>query len=233
MKSLLGVKLSHTPILAIIMFIIIVVMQMVNKFVFLDKNKPNMAETLKQKYHKVGAGFLYPFFEGGSIDMYKEKVYNARRIISIILYYLYLLGGLMLTEAVFNRYTMLLLLLVGVGVEFVTPPMTQLTCTISTKGNAGGIFCCGESLTWYYLGVIASILLNYHFLSKKKISSLLFLLLFIIIGGLVGVYNALYVYKELDKLNANWCYATTVSIIPYLLGGVFTFGSLGLLMTKF
>ena len=231
MKSLLGIKLSHTPILAIITFIIIIVMQMVNKFVFIDKNKPNMAESLRLKYN--GAGFLYPFFQGGSIDMYQNTPYNARRIIGIILYYLYLLGGLMLTEAVFNRYTMLLLLLVGVGVEFVTPSMTQLTCANSTKGNAGGIFCCGESLTWYYLGVIASILLNYHFLSKKKISSLLFLLLFIILGALVGVYNALYVYKELNQLNANWCYATIVSIIPYLLGGVFTFGSLGLLMTKF
>lgn len=233
MKSLLGVKLSHTPVLAIITFIIIVVVQMVNKFVFLDKNKLNIAETLKQKYNKVGTGFLYPFFQAGSIDMYKDNVYNVKRIINIILYYLYLLGGLMLTEAVFNRYTMLLLLLVGVGVEFITPAMTHITCTISTKGVVGGIFCCGESLTWYYLGVIASILLNYHFLSKKKISSLLFILLFIIIGGLVGVYNALYVYKELEQLNANWCYATTVSIIPYLLGGVFTFGSLGLLMTKF
>jgi hypothetical protein len=233
MKSLLGVKLSHTPVLAIITFIIIVVVQMVNKFLFLDKNKPNLAQSLREKYHKAGLGFLYPFFQAGSIDMYKEKVYNGKRIIGIILYYLYLLGGLMLTEAVFNRYTMLLLLLVGVGVEFVSPAMLHLTCSNATKGIVGEIFCCGESLTWYYLGVIASILLNYHFLSKKKISSFLFVLLFLIIGALVGAYNALYVYKEFDQLKVNWCYATTISIIPYLLGGAFTFGSLGLLLTKF
>ena len=233
MKSLLGVKLSHTPILAIIMFIIIIVMQMVNKFVFLDKKLPNMAQSLRQKYHKEGAGFMYPFFQGGAIDMYQNKPYDVKRIINIILYYLYLLGGLMLSESVFNRFTMLLLLLVGVGIEFVTPAMSQLTCSASTRGVVGETFCCGESLSWYYLGVIASILFNYHFLSKKKISSLLFILLFLIVGGLVGVYNALYVYKDLEQLKLNWCAATSYSIIPYLLGGVFTFGSLGLLLTKF
>ena len=231
MKSLLGVKLSHTPILAIIMFIIIVVMQMVNKFVFIDKKMPNMAKSLRQQYPKAGLGILYPFFQGGSIDMYQNKPYDAKRIINIILYYLYLLGGLMLTEAVFNRYTMLLLLFVGCAVEFIAPAKYLLTCTSSETGVVGGEFCCGETLSWYYLGVIASILFNYHFLSKKKISSLLFILLFLIVGGLVGVYNALYVYKDLEQLN--WCAATSYSIIPYLLGGVFTFGSLGLLLTKF
>ena len=233
MKSLLGVKLSQTPILAVITFIIIVVVQIVNKFVFLDKEKPNLAKSLREQYPKAGLGFLYPFFQGGAIDMHKENVYNARRIISIILYYLYLLGGLMLTEAVFNRYTMLLLLFVGCGIEFVSPATLHLTCSQATKGVVGENFCCGETMTWYYLGIIASILLNYHFLSKKKISSLLFLLIFIIIGALVGVYNALYVYKEFDVLKLNWCVSIVYSIIPYLLGGAFTFGSLGLLMTKF
>jgi hypothetical protein len=233
MKSLLGVKLSHTPILAIITFIIIVVVQIVNKFVFLDKNKPNLAKSLREKYPLAGLGFLYPFFQGGSIDMYENNIYNAKRIISIILYYLYLLGGLMLTEAVFNRYTMLLLLFIGVGIEFVSPATLYLTCSRATKGVVGEQFCCGEAMTWYYLGIIASILLNYHFLSKKKISSLLFLLIFFIIGALVGVYNALYVYKPFEEFQINWCISLTYSIIPYLLGGAFTFGSLGLLMTKF
>jgi hypothetical protein len=233
MTSFLGIKFSHAPILAIIIFIIIVLMQVINKFLFIDKGKDNIAVEAKRKYKE--AGYLAPFFQAGAIDMYTDNEYTSARIINIVVYYMLILTGLILTESILGRYTMLLLLLVGVGVEFVSFAMLKMTCFPYGQftSTVGDLFCCGVNIQWYYAGVIASILLNYHFLAKKKITTALFMLMYFVIGIALSLYQTYYIYNVPIMKEIAWCATGTMSIAPYLIGGAFTFGSLNLLFTKF
>lgn len=233
MPSILGIKMTHAPVLSIIVMILIVTMQLVNKFLFVDKKKPNVLLTLRKQSHELTA--TMPFFQAGAINMYSEKTYTPYRIVMMTMYYLSLLVGLMLTETVFGRYNMLLLLLVGVGINFVSPLMGSITCfkystyeTISIRDS----LCCGESLTWYYVGIIASILFNYHFLSNKKVSTSLFLVMYFVLGLLLAFGQFKFLENQGDKRTVG-CVTVTTGLVPYLLGGAFTFGSLGLLFTKF
>ena len=182
MSTFLGIKFSHTPVLAILIFLIIVSIQLINKFYFTDKGKLNLSQAARLKMKETG--YLVPFFQAGAIDLYKEPTYDATRISNIVIYYVLLLSGLMLTESVLGKYTMLLLLLVAVGVEFVSTTMFSLTCFPygAVSPDIGNTFCCGMSIQWFYAGVIASILFNYHFLAKKKISTFMFMLLYFAIG---------------------------------------------------
>jgi hypothetical protein len=233
MTSVLGIKMTHAPVLSIIVMILIVTMQLVNKFLFTDKKKPNVLLTLRKQSHELGA--TMPFFQAGAIDMYAVKTYTPYRIVMMTMYYLSLLVGLMLTETVFGRYNMLLLLLVGVGINFISPLIGSINCFKQTPFETVSIrdsLCCGESLTWYYVGIIASILLNYHFLANKKVTTALFIVVYFIIGLLLTFGQVKYLEKQAD-LRISSCVTVTTGLVPYLLGGAFTFGSLGLLFTKF
>jgi hypothetical protein len=235
MPSILGIKMTHAPVLSIIVMILIVTMQLVNKFLFIDKEKHNILLTLIKQRQELA--ITMPFFQSGSIDMYKMKKYSPYKIVMMTMYYLSLLVGLMLTETVFGRYNMLLLLLIGVGINFVVPILDNLTCkfrhqVVFTQVSSGTTLCCGEPITWYYVGIIASILLNYHFLSNKKVSTSLFVFIYFIIGFLLTFGQ----FKFLENQNEEYllgCTPFMTGFVPYLLGGAFTFGSLGLLFTKF
>jgi hypothetical protein len=234
MTSLLGIKMSHAPVLSIIVMILIVTLQLVNKFLFTDKEKPNLLLTLRKQSHELG-GASMPFLQASSIDMYSSKTYTPYRIVMIVMYYLSLLVGLMLTETVFGRYNMLLLLLVGVGINLVSPLFAGITCFKQANYAYVSVdhkLCCSESMTWYYVGIISSILLNYHFMSNKKVSTSLFIVIYLIIGLLLSFGQYKYLENRGDKQTIG-CITVTAGLIPYLLGGAFTFGSLGLLFTKF
>jgi hypothetical protein len=235
MTSILGIKMTHAPILSIIVMILIVTMQLVNKFLFIDKEKHNILLTLIKQKRELA--LTMPFFQSGSIDMYKMEKYSPYKIVMMTMYYLSLLVGLMLTETVFGRYNMLLLLLIGVGINFVVPIFDKLTCKQNLNFTFAMVFaesplCCGEPITWYYIGIIASILLNYHFLVNKKLTTLLFVFIYFIIGFLLTFGQ----FKFLENQNEEYllgCTPFIAGLVPYLLGGAFTFGSLGLLFTKF
>jgi hypothetical protein len=235
MISVLGIKMTHVPVLSIIIMILIVTMQLVNKFLFIDKEKHNILLTLIKQQQELA--ITMPFFQSGSIDMYKMEKYSPYKIVMMTMYYLSLLVGLILTETVFGRYNMLLLLLIGVGINFVVPILDNLTCKdrqqiVFTMVSSGSPLCCGEPITWYYVGIIASILLNYHFLVNKKLTTLLFVVIYFIIGFLLTFGQ----FKFLKNQNEEYllgCTPFMTGLVPYLLGGAFTFGSLGLLFTKF
>jgi hypothetical protein len=74
MTSVLGIKMTHAPVLSIIVMILIVTMQLVNKFLFTDKDKPNVLLTLRKQSHELAA--TMPFFQAGAIDMYAVKTYT-------------------------------------------------------------------------------------------------------------------------------------------------------------
>ena len=233
MTSILGIKMTHAPVLSIIVMILIVTMQLVNKFLFIDKEKHNILLTLIKQKRELA--LTMPFFQSGSIDMYKMEKYSPYKIVMMTMYYLSLLVGLMLTETVFGRYNMLLLLLIGVGINFVVPIFDQLTCAKDlpfAMVSTGTTLCCGEPLTWYYVGIIASILLNYHFLVNKKLTTLLFVFIYFIIGFLLTFGQFKFLENQNDKRLLG-CTTFIGGLVPYLLGGAFTFGSLGLLFTKF
>lgn len=233
MTSVLGIKMTHAPVLSIIVMILIVTLQLLNKFLLTDNQKPNLLLTLREQSYELGG--MMPFLQASSIDMYVEKNYSAYRIFMIIMYYLAILVGMMLTETVFGRYNMLLLLLVGVGINFVSPLFARITCYKATPFadvSVNDKLCCGQSMTWYYIGIISSILLNYHFISNKKISTSLFVVLYLIIGLLLSFGQYKYLENQNDKRVVG-CVTATTCLVPYLIGGAFTFGSLGLLFTKF
>ena len=233
MTTFLGIKFSHAPTLSIFIFCLIVIIQVINKFYFTDKSRHNLSEAARIKYKETG--YLVPFFQAGAIDLYRDQDYPAARITNIVIYYVLLLSGLMLTESVLGKYTMLLLLLVGVGVEFVSKQMFMLTCFPfkSITEKVSDLFCCGMSIQWYYAGVIASILFNYHFLAKKKISTFMFMLIYFAIAIGFSLYQVYVLYNSPVMKDYAWCATGTMGIAPYLIGGAFTFGSLGLLFTKF
>ena len=232
MTSVLGIKMTHVPVLSIIIMILIVTMQLVNKFLFIDKEKDNVLLTLRNQSHEFGA--LMPFLQAGAIDMYAKKNSTYQIIMLVGVYYFALLVGLMLTETVFGGYNMLLLLLVGVGINFVTPIMTKLTCQkhVVSCVNMIDSLCCGQPLTWYYIGIIASILFNYHFLANKKVSTSLFVIMYFVLGLLLAFGQFKFLENTGDKRSVA-CVTFIFNLVPYLLGGAFTFGSLGLLFTKF
>jgi hypothetical protein len=238
MTYFLGIKMTHVPVLSIIIMILIVTMQLVNKFLFIDKEKHNILLTLIKQKRELA--LTMPFFQSGSIDMYKMKKYSPYKIVMMTMYYLSLLVGLMLTETVFGRYNMLLLLLIGVGINFVVPIFDELTCEKQyykesipvSMVSSGTPLCCGEPITWYYIGIIASILLNYHFLVNKKLTTLLFVFIYFIIGFLLTFGQFKFLENQNDK-SLLGCTPFMTGLVPYLLGGAFTFGSLGLLFTKF
>lgn len=233
MTSILGIKMTHAPVLSIIVMILIVTMQLVNKFLFTDKKKDNVLLTLRKQSHEFGA--LMPFLQAGAIDMYATKNSTYQIIMLVGVYYFALLVGLMLTETVFGRYNMLLLLVVGVGINFVTPIMINLTCqkhNLVSCVEMRNSLCCGQPLTWYYIGIIASILFNYHFLSNKKVSTSLFIIMYFVLGLLLAFGQFKFLENTDDKRTVA-CVTFIFNLVPYLLGGAFTFGSLGLLFTKF
>lgn len=84
----------------------------------------------------------------------------------------------------------------------------------------------------YVLGIIASILFNYHFLANKKVSTSLFVVMYFVLGLLLAFGQFKFLENQGDKRTVG-CVTVTTGLVPYLLGGAFTFGSLGLLFTKF
>jgi hypothetical protein len=231
MTSVLGIKMTHVPVLSIIVMILIVTMQLVNKFLFIDKEKDNILRTLIKKQPELA--LTMPFLQAGAIDMYAEKLSTYQIIMLVGVYYFTLLVGLMLTETIFGGYNMLLLLLVGVGINFVTPIMGNLICLKHRVSCVAMMdrLCCGQPLTWYYIGIIASILFNYHFLSNKKVSTSLFIIMYFVLGLLLAFGQFKFLENQGD--NSAECVTFIFNLVPYLLGGAFTFGSLGLLFTKF
>jgi hypothetical protein len=60
----------------------------------------------------------------------------------------------------------------------------------------------------------------------------MFMLLYFLIGINLALYQTYYVYNTPALQDLAWCATGTMSIAPYLIGGAFTFSSLGLLFTK-
>lgn len=216
--------MKYTPILAILVFILFVSLQIINKFVFINKGKKPLNEEARSK----GFGFLTPLFEASAVDMFKYNQYPAKKILSIIFYYLFVLGGLVLSEGYLGHSKFLLILLIAIGVQFVVPPFFQLSCLDPSKfknATAGFLMCCGESMYWFYLAVILSLVhLKTNLGMKMKGSSFLSATLTIIIGLIfTTLYTGLYYYQPPNVVNTGmgWCAATSNSILPYLMG-IFT-----------
>ena len=214
--------MKYTPVLAILVFILFVVLQLVNKFAFINKGK----KTLSQEARINGFGFLTPLFEASAVDMFKYDRYPVKKILAILFYYLFVLGGLILSEVYLGHSKFLLILLIAIGIEFVAPPFFQLSCLAPNMPvHAGYSMCCGEAISWFYLAVGLSLIhLKTNLGMNMKGSSFLSATLSIILGLIfTTLYTGLYYYQPDKVVNTGLgcCAATTNSILPYLMG-IFT-----------
>jgi hypothetical protein len=228
--QVLGIKFKQTPIMAISVVMVVVAVQLLNKFLYLDNGKDMATEA-----HNAGAGFASPFLQAGAVGMYDKDInMNARKIVTYVFYYLFLLLGLMVSESVLGHYTMLVTLLMAVVVNTFIPIFSLVSCN-SLKFSQPD-FCCGENISWFYLGVLCAILFNYHYLSNKKITHMLYMFLFLAVGVGIYFFNALFYNKNRvfevkgDKVEGDVCYNLVNDVVPYLLGGLLTMSQLGLLL---
>jgi len=244
-KSLLGIQLKKTPTLGLTMMMAIVAIQLVNKFAYPDKKKVQVSveefETVKsgslqESARHNSAGFTGPLFQAAAADMHtQDEDYSTKRIVAMVIYYFFVLTGLVLGESVLGHFNLLMLVTVGIMVEYLTVAMMTISCTTSPVGMVGGRFCCGEYFGWFMCGVTAAILFNYHFLKSRKVSTFVFGLMFLALGAGTMMYQKYYVgFPGDNKVDeaTEWCAAATQSGVPYLLGGMTTMGALGLLFTK-
>jgi hypothetical protein len=242
LKFFLGIKLNHSPVIAWLLIITIVAVQLVNKFVFRVKASEGFMDykSIQEAARENNAGFSDPFFQIAAADMYAEgRKYNTNFIVNAIIYYFFLASGLILSECLLGHFNMIMLVIVGIMVSYLTPAMTVMSCN---KGvgmpPVGGVYCCGEYFAWFMSGITMAILLNYHFLKTKKVSTFMFGLLFLVFGLGVLMYQSYFnmkhlndpVMKALVPENVGWCIKTTTSVVPYLLGGLTTMGMMGLLL---
>ena len=214
--------MKYTPVLAILVFILFITLQLINKFAYVNKGKI----TLSQEARFKGFGFLSPLFEASAVDMFKHKQYPTKKILAILFYYLFVFGGLILSEVYLGHSKFLLVLLIAIGIEFVAPPFFQLSCLPPNMPvYAGYSMCCGEAISWFYLAVSLSLIhLKTNLGMNMKGSEFLSATLTIIIGLIfTTLYSGLYYYQPDNVVDTGlgWCGATTNSILPYLMG-VFT-----------
>ena len=258
-KSFLGVQLKQRPFLAWALILGIVAIQLVNRFVMNEKNNKRHysieelfsdRHTLQEEAQKKGLGFSDPLFQVAAADMYTARKHdNTKEIVSTILYYFFLLSGLVLAESVLGHFNMIMLVIVGVMVSYLTSAMTTISCVNNSSGVSVGLvgnqYCCGEYFTWFMAGVTMAVVFNYHFLKTKKVSHFLYGLMFLVFGFGVLMYQKYYYNTDYDVRVAGmsksakdmgegtkWCIQATQSVVPYLLGGMTTMGMMGLLFTK-
>jgi hypothetical protein len=238
LKSFLGVKLNHRPVLAWVLILAIVAVQLINKFVFHVKVKENFTDymSVQDAARQNNAGFTDPFFQIAAADMYADgRQFNTRFVVNAIIYYFFLTSGLVLSECLLGHFNMIVLVIVGIMVSYLTDAVTAISCikTGEPSGKVGGVYCCGEYFSLFMAGITMAILLNYHFLKAKKISSFMFGLLFLVFGVGVLMYQSYFNMKSLNgpDAKAGWCVKSTTSVVPYLLGGMTTMGMMGLLFT--
>jgi len=220
---------TNIPYLTPLIFILVVILQLVNKYQYVDKKYSDMSIELRNKYTFLG--YLNPFLQASSIGLHSQPNYNTKLIINIILYYGVLLTGLYLTETIMGRFTMLLILLVAIGVEFISPAMYQLTCIPADTipfGLVGIKGCCGEAFTWFYLGVILVVLYNTK-LGKNMSHLVSYLVVMILVGLFIILYSTFYYFMDKEQTASKTiCPSITIGLVPYLLGNLFTVGLLNL-----
>ncbi len=211
--------MKYLPILAILFFILFVILQLINKFAFINKGKKSLNEAAREK----GFGFLTPLFEASAVDMFRYNQYPAKKILAMIFYYLFVLAGLIVSERYFGHTKFLFILLVAIGIQFVAPPFFQLSCLgPTTPAQAGFSICCGETMSWFFLAVILTFVhLKTNFRMYMKGGSILSATLTVILGLIfTTLYTGLYYYQPSNVVDTGlgWCAATTNSILPYLMG---------------
>lgn len=237
LKSFLGIKLNHSSVLAWLFILTIVAVQLVNRFVYNVKASDNVLLSNDKSLQKLArdnyAGFTDPFFQIAAANMYaKDRKYNLHFIVNAIIYYFFLISGLVLSECLLGHFNMIILVVLGMMVSYLTSAMNNIYCKTNTPavGMVGGVYCCGEHFAWFMSGVTMAILLNYHFFKTKKVSTFMLGLLFLVFGAGILMYEHFFNMKQLDKSNGvEWCMQATSSVRPYLFGGVITMGMMGLL----
>lgn len=238
LKSLFGIHLKQKPVLGLMIMLVIITIQLLNKFVYYEK-KPKAIEnfySIQEKAREYNAGFASPFFQAAAADMFtQEGEYNTKRIMGIVIYYLFVLTGLLLGESVLGHFNLIMLVIIGIMVEYLTKAMIMVSCYQKETALVGGEYCCGQYFAWFMCGVTSAILFNYHFLKTKKVTTFIFGLMFLALGFGILMYQKYFIGMPsgLDSdEKTSWCVAATQSTVPYLLGGMTSMGAMGLLFTK-